>query len=266
MGRKGRTRESGERKPSGDLKKAPAEALAPAIMARARAAIAKIFGDAQHGSELGRLMFAGELTSTQGEAGFRIGEIYHRYHRLKHLRETPKSPSYEQGFGGSSDLAEERMSADQLTEFEDQVRRATDSWKTIDEALVALPRNVRQAVMDVCVFDTSVNPALYPSVRAVLNDAAKASGNRGSKKPIKTEANALRRLLVVHSRKATDGDPGAMGPTEAPKRRVDSAVHAFEAVVKRLRPDLNQMGVDQAKEIFTAVRDRADFERRKRDR
>lgn len=268
LGRKGRNREAGERYPSGDLKRAPAEPLAPAIMARARAAIAKIFGDAQHGSVLGGLVFAGELTSTQGEAGFRIGEIYRRYHRMKHLREAPKSANWEQGFG-SSDLAEERMSGEQLAKFEDDVRSATEAWQTIDEALAVIPRNARQAVIDVCVFDTAVNSAMYPALRAVLNDAAKASGNRGNKKPMKTDANSLRRLLVVHSRQAkpTEGAPGAMGPTEAPRRRIDSATHAFEAVVKRLRPDLDQMGVDQAKEIFTAVRDREEFNRRKtRDR
>jgi hypothetical protein len=253
----------GERKASGDLKKAPAEPLAPAIMARARAAIAKIFGDAQHGSELGRLMFAGELTQTQGSAGFRIGEIYRRYHRHKHLRDAPKSPNYESGFG-SSDLAEERMSAEQLERFEAEVTQATDAWKVIDKALAQVPRNVRQAVLDVCVFDTSVNPALYPSLRAVLNDAARAHGKHGEYAPKRHDANSLRRLLTVHSRGPTDG-ADHMAPTEVPRRKIDSATHAFVVVIRKLCPHLDQMGLDQAQEVFTAVRDRTDFER-KRDR
>ena len=68
-------------------------------------------------SELARLSVHGVLTNAQTAAGFRIGEIYHRYHRMKRLRTNPKSPNYEIGLGGSADLAEERMSPEQLAEL-----------------------------------------------------------------------------------------------------------------------------------------------------
>ena len=134
MGRSGgRPRKPGVRYPSGDLRKKPAEGIAPALWGRIRSIVAKVAGDGKLESEVGRLAFLGEFTNVQAAAAFKVGDIYRAYHRTKRLKDFPKSPNYEQGFG-SADLAEERMSDEQLANFEDTVRRAHQAWERIDGA------------------------------------------------------------------------------------------------------------------------------------
>lgn len=256
MGRKGRPRKSGERKPSGDLKKRPNEGIAPAIMGRIKA-FAKFFSDPKFVSLLAMLEAAGELTAVQSATGARIGEIYRTYHRLKHLKEQPKSPSYEQGFG-SSDLAEERMSTEQLEAFEAQIRKAEENWLAIDDQLGVIPRNLRQAVMDLCVYDTAINPMLYPDMRRFLDLAAEYFARRG-RAPAGDKTPVNLRVLVARS--PTMVPSVAAAPPRV--RRPDTATHALEAVVRKLRPDLDADGVAQVREIFTAVRDREEFRRKK---
>jgi hypothetical protein len=73
---------------------------------------------------------------------------------LPHLPpEQPKSPNYERGFG-DADLAEERMNPDELENFEIAIRRATEAWEKLDGYLAGLHREVRQAMLDLCVYET----------------------------------------------------------------------------------------------------------------
>jgi hypothetical protein len=112
------------------------------------------------------------LTSVQVAAGFRIGDTYRRYYRAKKLRITPKSPSFERNFG-DGDVAEERMTLDQIRVLEAQVRKAEEAWAKIKGHMATLPGNVETAVMDVCVEDRPTNPTLYPELRWVLDQMSK---------------------------------------------------------------------------------------------
>src|ERR1700731_3428485 len=106
-----RPRKNGERYPSGKLK--PQEQIAPAAWGRMKSDTIKIVLDPKMQSEIARLSFAGILTNSQAVSAFQIADVYQKYHRYKQLRTSPKSPSYEIGFG-SSDIDEERMSDEQL--------------------------------------------------------------------------------------------------------------------------------------------------------
>jgi hypothetical protein len=129
--------------------------------------------------------FAGALTNRQAEIANRIGDIYRRWHRAKRLRVSPKSPQLEGGFGGA-DLAEERMSGDQLEAFEASVRAAQEAWEALDGAqglFRSLRRTVRAALVALCVEDKAIGPIELVDVRGVLDHLAlrwpEARGGRG---------------------------------------------------------------------------------------
>lgn len=269
---KGRPRLSGERFPSGDRKPLDAPELAPALWQRIRTAMAERFGDANYGEELGRLHGKGVITEAEMATGLRLGEVYRRFHRFQGLRETPKSPGYEQGRAGSADLAEERMSAEQIEAFEAAERKATAEWEFIDGALDQVPLNVRDAVGEVCVFDRAVNPGIHTDIRWALRLLgrlrAEQNRHRGTA-AVSSRANAkqLMRALRMGPTPAKPGAPaGGSEDSGAPApraRRVDAATHAMEAVAKVIRPDLDAEGVRKVVDVFTAVRDREDFRRKK---
>lgn len=258
----GRPRGTGERYPSGDLKpKRPGgEPISPALWQRMKAQWTKIFNDAGHGSEVGRLSFDGELTNAQTAAAFRIGEIYRKYHRFKQLRDTAKSPSYQQGFGGSSDLAEERMTAEQLAAFEGNIRKAEADWAKVDGALAAahIPRPLRQAIIDICVFDTPTNPLFYPAIRYFLDQMVLRWAERFD--DIDKRINMNGRRMGIPNR------PVIERVVPAKPKRPDTITPTFEAVVRKLRPDLDDKGIRLATETFTAMRDRAVYRLAKKPR
>ena len=251
MGKGGRPRKNGERYPSGKLKQV--EGMAPALWGRIKANAAKFFGDPRFGSELGCLSASGELTNAQVATGYRIGDIYRRWHRLKRLRDNPKSPSYEQGFGGSSDLAEERMSAEQLEAFEASIRAAETAWRSVDAELSQLPRNIRQAILDLCVYETAVNSMLLRDIGRALDHVALRWGpdwgrqGKGGPRPS---------LAVVAAKSEL--------PRIAPRRpRVDHSLAALQALAHTLRPDLDGAGLAKVSEVFIALRDREQFRQTK---
>lgn len=272
MAKGGRPRLTGERYPSGDLKPLDAPELAPALWQRIRTAMAERFGDANYGAELGRLNGKGVITEAELTTGLRLGEIYRRYHRLKGLRDTPKSPGYEQGRAGSADLAEERMDAEQLEQFEAAVRTATAAWEFVDGALNEVPLHVRDATEEICVYDRAVNPGLHADIRwslRMLSRLWSEQRRRRGSAAVNSRANAKQLLRALRTGPAGGALPPTTGegaPAEAVKpreRRIDTATHAMEAVAKVIRPDLDAQGLREVVEVFTAVRDRQDFRRKK---
>jgi hypothetical protein len=261
--RGGRPRKLGIREPSGRLSRVvtrPAgEPISGAKWQRIRQAWSKIFGEEDHGSELGRLSFYHEITDAQAAAGFRIGDVYRKYHRLKGLRDTAKSPSYQSGSGGSSDLAEERMSSEQLAAFEGQIRKAEADWKAVDDVLsnslphrsFDVPRNLKQAVIDVCVFDTPVNPMLYPDLRGFLDHMAVRNAGRNAE--IDKNDKARRRSPIEVRRAEPRREP----------RREDAAAVAVQSVLRKLWPDIEADAMRKVTETFQALRSREEFRRHK---
>lgn len=258
MGRKGgRPRKTGERYPGGRLKPAT-EGIPPALLARVKANVVKFFADPRFSTPFGTLALEGVFTTPQWGAGNRIGEIYHTYHRLKQLRENPKSPNYEGGFHGSSDLAEERMSKTQLEAHEAKITAAEAAWRTVDSALASVPRNVREGVIELCVNDRSVNPALYGGIARFLDQMSlrwpEARDRRTDTK--RRVLPTLRSTPLLATAKTTAAPPKGPDPTTL----------SLERVVHAIRPDLDSAGVRQVTEAFHALRDREVFRRGKRNR
>ncbi len=252
MTKSGRPRKAGERYPSGDIKP-KAEPIAPAQWARIKNDAVKLTGDQRLGSELGRLSFHGELTNAQAAAGFRVAEIYHRYHRYKRLRETPKSPNYEQGFGGSADLAEERMSSEQLEAYEASILAAEADFLRLQEEMPLYVRELPQALVDLCVFNVPLNPAFLPDLRIHLDRLAVQFGEqwrRQGRRP--TGVRPLtRRPTALREAK----------PELRPERN-DAALKAVESVVRKLRADLDESAIATVKDTFIALVARERFNRR----
>jgi hypothetical protein len=255
MGSKGgRSRKPGARYPSGHHRPPGQESGSPTEWARIRAEVAKAAKDTRLASEAGRLNFHGEITNAETATAFKIGEVYHRYHRLKQLRESAKSANFEGGMG-SADLAEERMTFDQLEEHERAIRSAEEAWKKIDDRLADVPRALRQAVLDVCVYDQPTNPMLYPDLRWFLGEMSKR-WTPGWK--AKDSARSGRGATTRHGADIVEAMPSK--PTV---RRPDTALGPLRAVVHRLRPDLDQMGIDLVVDTFVALRARQEFRDKK---
>jgi hypothetical protein len=236
----GRPRKAGERYPSGDLKKRkPGEAISPSYWGRIKNYIAKLAKDERLESEVGRLSFAGEFTNAQTAAAFKVGDVYRAYHRANMLREHARAPNWERGYG-SADLAIERMTWEQLEEHEAWVRKAYDAWKRLDEYFVSIRRDLRQAMMDVCVYGTPTNPLLLPELRGILDDLAKRweEGWKGIKH---------RDMRVIGGGKKTEA---------VVQKRPDSINEPLDKVVQAIRPDLDTQARGRVIETFHALRAR----------
>lgn len=249
MGRAGRKRKQGERKPSGDLKQSGGEAIAPAVWQRIRTHSQKFFSDPRIASEISRLSMLRELTDAQCVAAFRIGEIYHRYYRAKRLRIVPKSPNYEGSSLGSADLAEERMSDDQLAAHEVEIKRAEAAWRKMNDSLGELHGDLRQTIYDLCVLNVPINPTRLRDVRKVLDAIAlRLNDDRRGVKTLPKLGLAL---------KGSSADPQQVAA--AIPRQADAQLSALEAVVRRLRDDLGDEDMVQIKQVWLALVDRYRF-------
>lgn len=249
----GRPRQEGERYPSGKLK--PTE-VAPALYARYRADVLKFFKDPKLASQLTRLEMLGELTKRQAGAGLKLGEIYNRWRRLKRLRSTPKSPNLEGGFSGGADLAEERMTSEQLQALEEAINKAREDYDRVQEELPVYPREIHAALIDLCVEDQLVSSMFLPEIRIQLNrlaavfdvrDKRKRRSSRGGVRPLRTK---------------TEEKP----PAAISSRPPDATLRAVELVVRKLRPDLADHDLRQVKETVAALvaRERVRAQREKR--
>jgi len=139
----GPRKKPGERYPSGDLK----PTVAPALWGRVRRG-----GDPQLSSELARLCFNRELTETQAAAGFRIADIYRS--------------------GDSADSLDDRRGVAAASEPINP--RAAPDRIALDRLLSEYPPKVREAVIELCVSNRTVDWRLRPEIRQLLDHVARA--------------------------------------------------------------------------------------------
>jgi len=238
----GRPKQDGERFPSGDLK--PKQEIAPALYARYRNDVLKFFSDPKLASQLTRLELLGELTKRQAAAGLKLGEIYNRWRRLKRMRSTPKSPNYDSGFSGGADLAEERMTVEQIERLEDAIHKAREEYDRVQEELPVYPREVHNALLELCVEDQPVCSMLYPEIRLQLNRLAALFDVRDKRKR-RQSRGGVRPLRVKIEEK--------LKPATASLKPPDATLRAVELVVRKLRPDLADDALRQVKETVAAL-------------
>ena len=112
-----------------------------------------------------------------------------------------------------------------------------------------------QALLDVCVFSTPVNSLLLPNVRGCLDELAKRWGPAW-----KDQSGQKTRPIVIPGITRTADAP------EARQKRVDTMTEPLQAVVRTLRPDLDDEGMAMVVETFMALRDRAIVRREKTKR
>ena len=257
MGKKGRPRNAvTERYPSGDQKRPAEKTIPPALWGRL-----KQLNDPLLSTEIGRLVYEGVLTRAQAEVGLRIGAVYERWHRLQKLRTSPKSANLEAGFAAGDDLAEERMTAERLEELETEAQAIERDFRAVDEEIKALPRNLQVAVMDVCVYSTATNFAMYPDLRKFLTRMGHffVSGRKRGKKAD---------LALLGGLAAPKPPPTTHAPPSITHIRRGDAIHlswriAVRKVVRHILPKLSEAEVERVLEIAVALRDREEVRLRK---
>ena len=155
----GRPAEEGDRFPCGKLR----PRVSPVQVRRILDHAVATSGDRRFGSEVGRLLLTGKITSDEAASAFAIADIYGTFERLEGLTRSARSPAYETGFG-RGEMAE---SAGYLKAHADAKAR----FRFLQQSLSAFPPRARTVVEALCVEDLSIasgDPALLESLRALL--------------------------------------------------------------------------------------------------
>lgn len=262
----GRRKKRGERYPSGDLK----PPIQPALWWRVRHHAATLANDARLSSQLGRYSFHRQLSDEEVAAGFRVGAIYGLFERDRGLKRRTVSPSYERGFTGASDIAEELLSAEQQ-QNRAQAQAATAEMfmalqieiGVIADSLEWPPAHgcyhrsnttetrLRTLLEALCVEDCALLPQELDVAKAALDRLADYFGTSQSRK--KKRQRQRRRPQIITA--------VASAPTQPKTIPVDRV--AFLAMLAAMRPDLDGDGRAKAWDLFLALKDRESFARRK---
>lgn len=243
----GRPKKDGDRYPSGDLVPGN-DGPAPALMGRLTD-VARLCGDPRLATQLSRLGLLGVLTNRQVQAGLRLGEIVNKWRRLERMvRSTPKSASLEGGFSGGAEVAEERMTAEQLAALQDTAIRAREEYDRVMEEIPVYPREVHQALLELCVEDQPISSRLYPEVKTQLNRLSAAFDDKRKRKPSRGGVRPLRTV----TEKPVDKPVAAFRPP-------DVALRAVELIAHELRPDMDADGIKRVKDAFAAYVAREKF-------
>ena len=186
----GRPAKEGDRFPCGRLKPRAAPAQVRRILDHALATS----GDRRFGSEIGRLLLTGRITSDEAASAFAIAEIYGTFERFEGLSRSARSPAYETGFG----RGETAESPGYLKAHADAKAR----FRFLQQCLSAFPPRARTIVEALCVENLSVatgDPALLESLRALLRViaaeleryAAEGARERRRKEPPQSRSERL---------------------------------------------------------------------------
>jgi hypothetical protein len=236
----GPRKKPGERYPSGDLK----PTVAPALWGRVRRA-----GDPLLRSELARLCFNRELTETQAETGFLIADVC----RCSDSEESAKE---------CTDAA--------LAATRGDLHATQKDRKAIDALLSEYSPKVREAVIELCVFNRAVDWKLRPEIRKVLDDVAllwsDALRQQAVSQSMSARRTGARRTPPLDHARSSRSLRAASNPTpEGTELRpdFDPDVEAFKKVIAVLRPELDADGIARLVDEFIALRDREEFRQEK---
>ena len=117
----------------------------------------------QLGSEVGRLLFHGQITEVEAAAASQIAEIYGRYERSQALRRTVASPSYVNEID-NFDFEEESL---------DDVLRVRRAKRHFHKLQIAIPTPRARAVLEqLCVDDQPIGPIDLMDARKLLRRLA----------------------------------------------------------------------------------------------
>ncbi len=268
--RKGRPRKAGDRTPCGALKRVADNGLTPTAIKRITEDLARGAGDKRFESEVARLLFEKKLNDREAAAAFKVGEIYGRYERLHSKRRSAVSPSYMIGRTGAPELADERMTSDQIAAREKRERDTEAAFLAIQDEIPSYPPRWRAILEHLCVENLHVPEIWLPELRWMLEKIAKAArvpGQKGAKAGERGGTGAAKQPQGTLSRpKGTDVRPnGTASPSIVPRQSFDHHSgddrDAWLTVARKLRPDLDDMALLEAYRFQGALRDRAVFMR-----
>jgi hypothetical protein len=115
----------------------------------------------QLGSEVGRLLFHGQITNVEAAAASQVAEIYARYERSQGLRRTPASPSYVNGIDECD------------FDGDDDVLRARRAKRHFHNLQISIPTPRARTVLEqLCVDDRPIGPIDLMDLRKLLRRLA----------------------------------------------------------------------------------------------
>jgi hypothetical protein len=156
-GKRGRPPKDRERYPGGQVKPESAGITSTALQ-RVRSLGTLPMLETQ----VGRLVFLGELTPVQANTAHLIAEIYGRYDRAMGRRRSAASPAYEVGRGHDLGLHESDV---QRARAEAAARR----FGELQAEIRLCPRGVKPALVELCVEDRMCPPTWLPAVKIALD-------------------------------------------------------------------------------------------------
>ncbi len=257
---KGRPRKAGERTAYGALKRVTDNGLTPTAIKRIVEDLARGAGDKRFETEVARLLFERKLNDREAAAAFKIGEIYGRFERLHGKKRSAVSPSYTIGRAGAPELADERMTAEQV-EVRDKRERDTEAaWLVLQDEIPPYPAKWRSMIEHLCVENLHVPEIWLPELRWMLERIAKAARIPGQKN-MKGDRNDGKAGKAVPQPSAGRivGTPnrtnGALSTSMAP--RINDDRDAWLCLIHNLRPDMDAAALVEAGRYQGALRDRA---------
>ena len=142
--------------------------------------------------------------------------------------------------------------------------------KAIDALLSEYPPKVREAVIELCVFNRAVDWKLRPEIRKVLDDVALLWSNAPRQQAVSQSMSARRSGArrtppLDHARSSRRLRAASNQTPEGTELRpdFDPDVEAFKKVIAVLRPELDADGIARVIDEFIALRDREEFRQRK---
>ena len=165
MARRGRPKKPGRRFPGGQLK-AETAGITVTSLQRLRSLGTLPMLETQ----VGRMLFLGELRPIDMDTAHRMAEIYGRYDRAMGRRRSAASPAYEAGRAGRGAFESEDAAA--------RAAAAMRAYGDLQAELRLCPRGVRAPLEELCVEDRPCPPGWLPAVKAALDVLAGALGLR----------------------------------------------------------------------------------------
>lgn len=128
-------------------------------------------GRPEFGTVIGELYGRGVFDETDCAAARLVAEIvgrHDRYHQVKDpkVQGSPRSPSYERGFGGGDDEIERRTQDGTIVAYERKARRAQKADKKL-QALIVNDR-ARTVLYNVCIYNLHPSAEQIPDLKAQL--------------------------------------------------------------------------------------------------
>jgi hypothetical protein len=132
---------------------------------------------------------------------------------------------------------------------------------------------LREAVIELCVFNWPVDWTLYPEIRRLLDrvsalwpDARQADGSKLPRRSILRGTPALHRALMRRRRRAADDIQGPDGTELRSDLDADAAdIEAVKKLFAKLLPDLDADGMARLIDEWVTLRDREVFRQEKKN-